>query len=337
MVEYVEDEYALPPRILTSLIMHPSYVKEDIYYDYEGKQISFKIIDDRQAHWTSSKISGIENEENKAEGYAILYNKGKFLLEIWNDGELNCWSEFDLESRKQIYLRKNELFDRLEKYIPELEIRQAYINEIEKDYSEEAFSVSHYYFESDMKKDETILLDSLEGIIDINERWDIVKKLSEERFKNNEREQTWRGLCLLIQAHKLFFRGTSIEPIILAEQFLIGNTALGWGGKSQKSWINLARKFRPITIKLFEMTNEKDREREIWNALIYDLLTSIIFSSGIKQYYPKKGDYEVIIRLTEAGDDKDRLMTKTLFKWLIKNKFITYKERVYLKKQPLLR
>jgi hypothetical protein len=331
------EDFKLDPRNIKSLEENPNYIIQNKKFSYKDMVIEFLYEDYRESHGTSTNVFGIK-EDVSFFGYGILFKSGKILLEVWNDSELNCWSESHFENTEQIFIRLEELEPYLSYYVPEKQERDIYLKEVQSDFSTEALKYCHYYFKSEQVADEQMIKNALREHKEPKDQWNIVKKIIEDYYKQNNRDATWRAICIMEMSNELFFKGTVIEPIVLSEAHLFGATALSWGGKTQLQWMTIAKRYLPLYRILYEITDEKDRERESWKIITYQLLTNLVFShASISDNGPDLQDYLQIINIAKRGDDRDRLIVKTALKWLIQKKRVNLKVRAKLKKCPFLK
>jgi hypothetical protein len=331
------EDFKMDPRIINSLKEHPNYIIQNKKFLYMDREIEFSFEDYRESHGTSTKIIGLDKGIN-IYGYGILFKSGKILLEVWNDKELNCWSEYDINQKEPIFIKLEELEPYLTYYVPEKHIKDNYLQEIKSDFSTEALSVCHYYFKSDQESDEKMLQNVIGNLADPEEQWKILRKVVNKYYQQNNRDVTWRAICVMKKSNEIYFKGTSIEPLILSEVHLFGNTVLSWGGKTQLQWMAIAKKYLPIYRILYEITNEKDRERESWKIITYQILTNLVFSHlSITDSGPDFEEYSQIINIAKRGDDKDKLIVKTALIWLLKKRRVNMKVRADLKNHPFLK
>lgn len=311
-----------PPRVVEALLPMSNYIRGNTTRQMNGYTSSeatletdagylrFEINEARDSHGTSAKISGFGSEEIVVFGLPLLYSDKKILLEVWNDGELNCWCEYDLEARTEVFLRRNELDSYLSRYVQDSDVRDAYFRDIERIYGTESLNYCHYYFESDKVEDRHLLLDRCSNIKSLEGRWSLVKEIAERHLNRNERQSTWRGLCVLWLANELFFKGSEIEPRLRAEYDLLGNTALSWGGHSQKELIRRARRYLPFVTQIFERTTEVDRSREVWKVAYHQVLIGLIFREVAQQGNERLEDLKWLMKKATGGDDADKRIAK---------------------------
>lgn len=320
---------AMPPRFLKSLMNLPNYIRHDQDMEVEGSEFHFRIEDYRHSHGTSTSLRGFATEDIEMYGFAILVSDCKVLLEIWNDRELNCWSEFDLSSNSQIFVKRDELGPYISRYVPNDTVIEHYLREIESDYSTLSMQYCHYYFESDRIRD-LRKLESLKGL-NTEQKFSEVQKEAELHFERNNKEGTWRGVCILNHARTLIFKGSEFEPYLWAEVYLIGNTALNWGGKSQKWYIRRARKYIPFISLLYEKTDEECRKSELWDLIFDQLLTSMMFRNWLRQGKDKIKDLSRISSKGETSGGKDAKIAKVFLEELLRTNLPTRKERKHVK------
>jgi hypothetical protein len=319
----------MPPRILKSLANLPNYVQDNREMTVDGRKYIFKIDDWRQAHGTTTNLRGYESDDVEMYGFAILLSENKVLLEVWNDSEINCWAEFDLSSGSQIFLRIDEVEPYMSRYVTEKAVIDDYLQEIETEYSTEAMRYCHYYFESD--KDEDLMkLKSLEGR-SLARRLRGVRKEAEQHFERDDRDGTWRGVCILELALDRIFKGSEFESSLWAETDLIGNTALAWGGKRQKWYIRQARKHIPFIASLYEKTDEEFRKSELWAIMLHQLLYSMMFRNWVGQGEDDIENLSWISRRGERNGGKDAEIVAVFLAKLLKTDLPTRRERKYIK------
>lgn len=335
----------LPSRIVQAFLPLPNYIRAGVITQLEGYflikatletdvgQLRFEIYDTRDSHGTSAKISGFGPSDINVYGLPILYAEKKILLEIWNDSELNCWCERDLVSGTDVFLRKSGLESYLSRYIKDAAAKDAYLREVHPLHSTGALNYCHYYFESDKIQDRRVLLEACAGIEGLGERWSVVKRIAEGHLIQNDRQSTWRGLCVLWLANDLFFKHSEIEPKLLAEYHLLGSTALNWGGLSQLDWIRKARQHLPFVTRLFEGTSEADRSREVWNVAD-EVLIGLIFREGARQGSEKLDNLKWLAKMAESVDDADKRVAMLFVDGLPQTGLLTKQEKKALLAKP---
>ena len=328
--------FILAPRKIKALKNHSNYIVQNKKFPYKNRMIEFSIEDDRESHGTITKIIGLD-EDISVLGYGILFKSNRILQEQWNDSELNCWLEYNIENKEEIYIRLSELGPYLLSYIPEKEIRDKYLEEIQQFFSTEAFNYVHYYFTSDQNADEEMLKKEIGNLTDPQKQWKTVKKIVQEHIDQNTKDTTWRAICIMIKSNENFFKGTAIESTVLSEIHLC-NEVLGWGGKTQLEWMAIMKKYLPIYRTMYEITDEKDRNREIWHISVNEIFPDIYYRK-IAKYRNEQNfeEYSQVINIAKRGDNKDKLIVRTILKMLSNNKHVNKDVRAFLKKQTFIK
>lgn len=336
------DEEFTTPRVVEALFPLPNYlrgsatrmdgcVRTDAAVQTDVGPLRFEIYQARESHGTSARIHGFGSEAIDILGLPILLAGKKVLLEIWNDSELNCWCEYDLDTKTDVFLRRGELEAYLARYIQDTVVKEAYLRDVQRFYGTEALNYCHYYFESDKVEDRRVLLEGCATIEPLERRWSAVKQIAEGHLDRNERQSTWRGLCVLWLANEVFFKGSDIEPKLLAEYCLLGDTALSWGGQSQRRLIRRARRYLPFVTRLFEKTTEADRGREVWAVAYYQMLTGLIFRVFYRQGSEQVENLKWLMKKMKDGEAADQRIAGLFLEGLPSTGLLSRQEKTVLR------
>ncbi|MEE9341912.1 MAG: hypothetical protein V3V21_09700 [Thermoplasmata archaeon] len=315
----------LLPRLLDSLSHLPNYIRDGGTLEAGGRELEFHIEDSRGSHDTGTIVSGLGSEDVRMYGFAILLARECVLLEVWNDHELNCWAEYDLSTRQQIFIRRQELGPFLEKYVSDEDVRGRYMEEIDPDFSTDALRHRRYYFASEWKEDRRMLLEMCGGL-SLAKTAEAVNELAWMYFRNNSKDGTWRGVCVLQHAYQLYLKGTELEPEFLARIMLIGNTAVDWDAHPQEWYINESLKFLPFVTSLFERSDEAFRETELWDVMMSELLIPFLSRKWHDEAFEKAQSLFVTMKNAQEAGAMPREVTRLFMKGLLKGKLLTREE-----------
>lgn len=315
-----------------SLVELPNYITEHKTYTIEECSVSFRIDDDRDSHGTTTVISGVSEVPILIHGYAILFTQDAILLEIWNDGELNCWLEFDLVTSERRYIRREELTPYLRRYVDNSHIEN-YLGDIADFFTADALTYCHYYFECDKRHDAQVLHQICQENQDERRRLGIVKGHAEDFFLQNSSETTWRGICFLHHASEICFHTSAYHAQLNAECTLLGHTALSWGGHSQRTLISMVRHYLPLVEFLFKQIPQAAVSHPLFKMLFENLLCHLIFRKISDHLRTAVKNLEQVFAHIQEKDGRDEDIVRAFMRELLCTDLLTKEEHAFVQQQ----
>ncbi|MCA9394297.1 MAG: hypothetical protein KC900_08845 [Candidatus Omnitrophica bacterium] len=275
----------LPPREIKCFEGLPNYVREGTAYELNGKHVTFETEDWRESHGTKAQIKGWEDNDVEVYGYPVLIAFPKLLLEVWNDEELNCWTEYDFTTEKLSFIRRKELSGYIGTYGVDKRLLMEYLAEITPVFGTAALKVCHYYFQSDRDIDDAFLESKCDIISDPIKRWNRIRKYSHQFLRGYTNHGIVRCGFILDEAYRKYFKDTSLEPTLAAECDIIWRIVSGWGGKLKYILHDHGRRYQPILETLYRVADSDIRQTPAWKIIMGRGYGGLFFNLIFRRIY----------------------------------------------------